>query len=680
VVFTPISFELRPDGSNGAFDNPPLSIGADVQFIGELETDAPVSGGMAGIAGTLYAVLQTFQPVGNPPLPNAVPSGAFYALQITNATPVNTPVAMTFTGTNPQVNGTLTVEIDSTGTNYVFRFIGVFTMLEDLGPAPVWQNSRRLLFSVNGEVNPLVNTAPWVYSGTRELRLAIRHLAGTVWSATDLVRNRAARWYNAEPNAAPPTAVTNFSLALTIGGQPAMQVSSVEPTEATITFNSSNPQKRLLLGLIRTDAVNASATWFDAVAGGFAYLVNEPTSAFLPVHRGLPIFRGPATPIAPATPPTWTGSFVIDPANIVAGATYRLVAVVFYDPAGVDEDSYSFITNELPTLDVPSPCPPALNARIIDYRTQHPSILNGAACYERLRAETDWHGASYAACRAAKGFPETLQAAASSMRVRIYEQVGSNRRVYADQVAPKTNATTMAGGPLSATWDGARWSAGYDFRVRWEPNVPNLYDLDANGVVLAPTGNQNWAGKTLYIEWLFTLAHTSPQPYETTLEFKQRFSVASASDCFRFEFFDASGNPTSSLCAGSGNMTVCVNACFSFSGGDRVILAMLPENYALTSIREYESWTGELSQLQQGPVVFGDSTWDANGRACFVVDTNQLLNLTQYKAVIIVKPLVTPSGDPCEDCFQYVGLPLNNEELANLADCFLFDMRNNNLS
>ena len=680
MVLTPISFDLRPDGSAGSFDNPALSIGADVELLGELQTDAPVSGGLAGLAGTLYAVLQPFQPVGNPPLPNLVPPTAFYALQITNATPVNAPLAMTFTGSNPQVNGMLAVEIDDTATNYVLRFTGRFTMLEDLGPAPVWQNSRRLLFTVNGEINALANAAPSVYSGTRELRLAVRHLANSVWSAADLVRNRAARWYNSEPNAAPPTAVTNFSLALAIANQPATQVSSVEPTEAIITFDSPHPQTRLLLGLIRTDAANQSATWFDAVAGGFAYLVNQPTTAFLPVHRGLPIFRGPATPIAPATPPTWSGSFVIDPANIVAGATYRLIAVVFYGPPSVDEDSYSFITNELPTLDVPSPCPPVLNARIIDYRTQHPSILTGAACYERLRAETDWHGANYAACRAAKGFPETLQATASSVRVRIYEQVGPNRRVYADHVAPKVNATTMAGGALSATWDGARWRAAYDFRVRWEPGVPNLYDLDSSGSVIAPTGNQNWAGKTLYIEWLFTLAHTLPKPYETTLEFRQRFSVASASDCFRFEFFDANGKPTSSLCAGSGNMTICVNACFGYSGGDRVILAMLPENYPLTSIREYESWVGQLSQLEQGPVVFGDSTWDANGRACFVVDTNQLLNLTQYRAVIIVKPLVTPSGDPCEDCFQYVGLPLSNEDLADLADCYLFDMRNNDLS
>ena len=680
MVFSPIAFDLRPDGSAGALDNPPLSIGADAEFVGEIQTDAPVSGGLAGLVGSLYAVLQPFQPVGNPPLPNSVPSGAFYALQITTGTPVNVPVPMVFTGTNPQLNGDLAVEIDDSGTNYVFRFAGHFTMLEDLGAAPVWQNSRRLLFSVNGESNPLANTAPSVYSGTRELRLAVRHLAGTVWSAADLVRTRAARWYNSEPNASPPTDVTNFGLALTIGGQPATQISSVEPTEAVITFDSINPQVRLLMGLIRTDAVNSSATWFNAVAGGFAHLINEPTNSFLPVHRGLQIFRGPSSAVAPATPPQWSGAFVIDPANIVAGATYRLVAVAIYSPPGFDEDSYSFITDELTTLDVPSPCPPALNARIIDYRTQHPSILTGAACYERLRAETTWEGASYAACRSAKGYPETLQAAASSMRVRIYEQVGGNRRVYADHVATKINPTTMAGGALSAAWNGAAWEAGYDFRVRWEPGVPNLYDLDPNGLVLAATGNQNWAGKTLYIHWSFTLEHSSPQPYETTLEFRQRFTVASASDCFRFEFFDANGNATSGLCAGSGNMTVCVNACFGFSGSDRVILAMLPDNYRLTSIREYESWTGNLAQLQQGPIIVGDSTWDAEGRACFLVDTNQLLNLTQYRVVLIVKPPVTSGGDPCADCFQYVGVPLNNEYLAELSDCFLFDMRNNDLS
>ena len=65
------------------------------------------------------------------------------------------------------------------------------------------------------------------------------------------------------------------------------------------------------------------------------------------------------------------------------------------------------------------------------------------------------------------------------------------------------------------------------FRIRNEPSVKNLFSYreQENQPLPVPLGNQDWSGKTVFLEYRFRLQHTAPEPFEDILIFTQRIDV-----------------------------------------------------------------------------------------------------------------------------------------------------------
>jgi len=684
IVFTSLPLTLRP-ATGTPYSNPPLSVGMPVEFIAAFTTDVPVAGGIIGLAGDLYATVDLFVPVGSPAPPMSLPAAPYWVWALDGTTTANTVYDMNFAGSNPQENGEVSFEVDNSGANFVIRFAGWFVLLEDTNGTGAVQNQRRLLFNSVGSPTVLANSVVSIFRQNRNLRLNLRHFVNpATWTGATAARVYSSRWYNSNVFALPPITLKNLSVDLTIGGNPVAGIGSIDNTRVDFSLESIAVNPRAWVYLIRTDTVDASQNWQGNYAGAYAALVTQlagPLTLPAPYDSrivGLPSIIGPSTALAPSAPGEVAGSFTIDSTEILAGAKYRLVFVVFHDEPAFTTDSYSFISDEFETYNLAQPCPIGLEGRIKDYRTEHPDILLNAAPYERLRFETDWAAAPFEACRPS----QSVQQNATQISVSIYEEAGTTRHVFADYLAMKTNVTNMQSteGSLRAVWDPAleTWFAGLDLRVRWEDNLPNLYDLDTlTNTQNPPTQTQDWAGRVLWVQWSFLLKNGVN---EDEFIFRQKIEVTSVDSCFNWELRDSAGNPINTFCEELDAVQICVFGCSNWLSGDQLIFAAIPADYPLFRLREYDPNLGILPQLDQPPIFQAAATWDAEGRACFSVDATQMQELVQYRFVVIRKPFIAPPDVPCTDCLIYVGIPLAPFDLHDLFDCFLHDMGNNFLS
>lgn len=685
IVFTPIAstFNAPNQTTNAGL---PLSVGSPVEFSATFATDVPVAGGIAGLAGTLFASMDLFVPVGSPPPPMSAPAAPFWAWQIDGTTVAGSPYLMIYNGTNSQQNGEVSFEIDDTGPNYAITFTGWFVLLEDTNGTAGLSNSRRLLFNAVAAATALDNTTPSVYNANRAFRFTVRHFMGVAtWSGSSLTRLHTARWYGRDVLNAAPVEFSSMVTALQIGVNPATGIGSLNDTTVTLTFGTSLTAPTPITAwvyLIRTDTTNSAPLWFGNYAGGYAEISTAVSGALaLPAPydsrlTGLPAITGPSTALAYLGIGFARTVFTISAAEIVAGARYRFVAVLYWE-AGGDADSYSFISDEFGTFDTPSPCSIGIEGRLYDYRTEFPNHLQNAAPYERIRAAVDFKAAPFEACRPGQSVRDT----ATQIGVTIYEESGTTRYVFAEYLSTKTNLTTITSGAgPTALWDAlnAQWVAELDFRIRWEGNIPNLYDLDTTTNTQNPaTQTQNWAGRTLWVEWSLLLQSGAN---EDQFIFRQRIDVANVDDCFTWELRNSGGDLISTWCEDLDTVQVCVSACTGWSLNDELIFAAVPAEYPLARLREFDPNTGLLPQLGQPPIFLADATWDGDGTACFFVDAQQVPALVNYRFVVIRKPFIAPPPEPCVDCFIYVGQPLENYDLFDLIDCYLFDMRDNFLS
>lgn len=684
IAFTALSLTLRP-ATGSPYDNPALSVGTPVEFIAEFSTDVPVVGGIGGVAGDLYATVDLFVPPGSPAPPFSLPANPYWVWAIDATTAVNTRYSMNYSGTNPQENGETSFEVDDAGVNYVIRFTGWFVLLEDTNGSGSVQNQRRLLFNSISSPTALANSATSVFRQNRNLRLNLRHfVAPATWTGTTATRVFTSRWYNSGILATPPFALQNLNVDLTIGGNPVSGIGSLNDTLVEFTLDSTAVNPRAWVYLIRTDTTDSSFGWPGNYAGAYADLVTQPVGPLLlpaPYDLrilGLPAIIGPANALAPALPGQISGAYTIDSTQIVAGAKYRLVFVVFFDDFIHHTDTYSFISDEYHTFDSPQPCLIGLEGRIKDYRSTYPNILMNAAPYERIRCETDWTAAPFEACRPG----QSVQQTATQITATIYQQAGTTRHVFAEYVAMKTNLTTIKtpDGALRAVWNAGlgAWLAGLDLRIRWEGNLPNLYDLDTlTQTQNPPTQTQDWSGRSLWVDWSFLLQDGDNQD---EFKFRQQIDVTAVDACFNWELRNSAGDRITTFCDDLDAAQICVFGCSGWLANDELIFAAVPESYPLSKLREYDPNVGILPQLGQPPIFQADATWDANGRACFFVDATQIQDLVQYRFIVIRKPYIAPPAEPCVDCFIYVGIPLAPFDLFDLFDCYLYDMKNNYLA
>lgn len=673
------------DGNN-VYDNPRLCVGARMLYRAVFDTGFPVAKGPSDLYGIVYFNIASHLPIGAAPLPYfQPPPNPHYTFTIPFTPPLNTPIPLAYSGHNTQRNGTATLTIDDTNTNYRFILDGWLMLVEDQDSfTPFWQNPRRLLFNSINSGLALSNNTASVYNQDREFRVSCRYANGNGWDYADLNLVSSRRWYERETYDMPPVYFTDFQVGLKINGVGVDYLSTIEEQELEFTFKVSFlPPGKTYLYLIRVDANDTTKTFIDNYAGTFAEVVPTPSNTFLPKFAGLDIFKGPTSGLLPySIPSTWGAILHTHPANLVNGAKYRFVLVVYADTPGKDKEAYSLISQEFQASAIPAPCPPGVQAYINDIRTTHPSIAKGLAGYERIRSNITWIQTPFQQCRQAKNLPGDLRASATQMIYRVYEQVGTIRHVLFEAIGNKTGPNTIAGQNLLAIWANNSWQADANFRIRWEPNVPNLYDFDtSNNVVSAGTSNQDWINKSLWGEWVLVLNHTVPVPHTEEYVYRQRLYTVPPSTCYSFRFEDQDGNIIRNLCDNVERLKIRVTACANWQAGDRLVWAIVPENYILQDLREYESWTpSTLTQLQQSPFLFGDSTWSSAGQAVIEVDIDSLESLRRYRLIIINKRLVQPPATPCVDCSQYVGQPLVDEYLQQLIDCYLFDMQNNFLA
>jgi hypothetical protein len=686
IVFTPLASSFdAPNQATGA--GLPLSVGSPVEFTATFQTDVPVAGGISGLAGTLYATVDLFVPVGSANPPFSIPGAPFFAWQIDGTTATATPYDMNYSGTPAQQNGEVSFTVDDSGVNYVIEFAGWFVLLEDTNGSGAVNNARRLLFNAISAATALDNTAASVFRQNRMFRLNLRHfVAPATVTGASLTRLHTARWYDRDLLNAAPVEFSNMQTALAIGVNPVSGIGSLNNTDVQLTFDTtlSNPTPiAAWVYLIRTDTTNNAPPWPVNYAGGYAEITSTGSGTLaLPAPYdsrivGLPALVGPSAALAFAGLGQATCQFTVDAAQIIAGARYRFVAVLFWEDGGGDADSYSFISDEYGTFDTPAPCSIGINGNLYDYRTEYPNHLQGAVPYERLRAVMYFQAAPFEACRPG----QSVQQTAAQIGVTIYEESGTTRYVFAEYLSSKSSLTTITSGAgPTAIWDAlnAQWHAELDFRIRWEGNLPNLYDLDTTtNTQNPPTQTQDWSGRTLWIEWSFLLQDGAN---EDEFRIRQRVDVVGVDDCFTWELRNSGGDPINTWCEDLDAVQVCVYGCAGWLPDDELIFAAVPAEYPLVRLREFDPNTGLLPQLGQPPIFLGDGTWDGDGRACFFVDATQVPALTDYRFVVIRKPYIAPPAEPCVDCFIYVGIPLEPYDLFDLAECYLFDMRGNFLA
>ncbi len=657
IAFTQVSFD------HGAYITPGPSYPNPQQAFGDLMLTQTVldTDSATAVLGQIYLKPALFLPIGANPEPSTAPPAPYWYFEVDGATPLNTPLDMSYVGPPNCKNGDYTIEFQISGGGF-WRWIirSLVVLLEDTNgyPDSALQNNRRFIYNVKNASGALQNSASSAYNESRLHRQTVwfYNPAANEWSRFKAQKAFSLRYFNSEVLAAPATIVHDFTFELKRSASVVTNLSASEITDLTLRFqtNYTGGDLRLMLWAFRLDANDNSQFFWQnakadlAVVNTFALpgpLPAPPTAGFLATNE---IFTAPSNQPNEAPAGFWTADCKIIPTNLVSGARYRLIAVV-HNLNGSQFDSHSFVSPEYRVDALPSVCPPDIDADLSDYLYVYGNNLI-VSPQERIKGRVRFMGDIYDACRV----PLALRQKSKSIEITAYSLNGGYKHVHDSILLVRDLFGNWVNPTLSTapryvvlTEDGpGNWlQIEYFFRVRYEANLYNLatYLASDNTLQPIPLDNQDWTNKRIYLEYKLTIEN-SPIPLygigQDILIFTQQIYCHDYDDnCLDIQFSYPNGTPVTTICDFETQFRACVTNCrpdpdLFIAGIDRNV-------YAQERFREGESFSGVLPQLLQPPFVSVDDVFDPD--ACATINVQLLEIETKYRFVAIRKPIPQPT-------------------------------------
>jgi hypothetical protein len=361
--------------------------------------------------------------------------------------------------------------------------------------------------------------------------------------------------------------------------------------------------------------------FLQAIKADIATVPNSGSNVPLPVPYGLytqwgggTVLYSPSFQLFNVVGDLWRTQFIIKASQLTPGASYRVIVVVNYEQAVNKLASYSFISSSL-TADTPPPLiPPLITGMLRDYNSEYGNAIQ-CAPYERLESELSVNYNVYDAKRIA--FSGGWFAALQRIEVSLYYLESIYRQVVEKHSFTRNgngNGTWNANGKGEVNIDPYSYEMQmkYPFRIRSEQNTANVVTLiESSQTPVAPAnGNQDWTGKTIYVEYKFILDYQNPISFQDELIFTQVVAVKAFDETtMTIELQEQNGDPLRVFCSGGTDCYVKVTDLNNSTDANFIAITD-KEIFSLPNVKEYESYSGLLARLSESPLVSADLQFD----------------------------------------------------------------------
>lgn len=437
-----------------------------------------------------------------------------------------------------------------------------------------------------------------------------------------------------------------------------------DPLGNTITKISSTFDTKVRFRCVAPDTVTEVFVWLIKVTGRGG--VTDPTvdmKTFYEASTENILTVGGSTTIdnkikSPSTAPALiTGkyeiSFHIDKSLVLPGELYRVIAIPHYNMEVYEVNS--FISNmlevDLPTFNGNGY---EFTGTLTDYNKEFTG--NDLVCVveERIKSKlvVDYSGDVFKddiLARLGLVVPNDIYTYLQNIKCEIYEDIGTTRHYYKRSQAsfslfllawaiPSDMSFTNVGGILTINWD---------WRNRYESWIPNIESQISGFILMSPTSNQNWAGRTLKVKYSLQLNYYDyAVPFSDNLVFIQ--TIRPKGYTSDVEIFKEDGEEIGNAEFFCSDESECLKAKFNLPNPEDYNLITTVEKSpgTITSIEENEEYLGELAQLDSDKFASQEVSYSETeatfGKFC--LDNSKFVLNLPYKisAIAKKKPNVIP--------------------------------------
>lgn len=415
--------------------------------------------------------------------------------------------------------------------------------------------------------------------------------------------------------------------------------------DTKVSFKITNPAGvlKVFAWLIRVDTFDDTVDFLTNYEASFADVITSGSG-----HNKIK---------SPLTSPTHIGSnvyestFFIDKTQLVQDTRYRIICIAYYANGSVEVNSY--ISDEY-AVDA-YPCYQGdgidFTANLADYDKVYTGNNLECVVEERMRSMIQmdytldkWKDDIFN--RLGLVVTNDIRRYLTNIDLEIYETytdplLGTVKNIFDRKNAVKLNATTYStpsGMVLNFGTDLARFY--YYWRNRYEDHLPCIQTL-VNGVAQTPVfETQNWADKTLYVEWRLKFIYDDyTTPFSDTIILYQMIRVADYNREILIKNQDTTQPNKTSFCKGE---EMCLyGELATVSPTDYHIINNIEASPGNSStIEESEQWVGGvLDQLTTDKIYDQDSAFGANKKGNFCIDTTKLIAGLTYKISMIAKKI-----------------------------------------
>lgn len=348
----------------------------------------------------------------------------------------------------------------------------------------------------------------------------------------------------------------------------------------------------------------------------------------------------------------------VDLTQLAAGETYRFIAVVYLEEYG---NLYvnSFISDEyavgLPQFDGTGY---AFEAKLTDYLNDYTGNDLTCVVEERIKS-TITLDYSYNTFKNdifnRLGLTLTnndIRRYLTKITCEIFEDLGATVHYLKRDIAYKTSPTTYTTPTgLSLDFTGEVLTIEWDWRNRYESAIANVETTISN-VIVAPSSNQDWGGRTLQIRFKLELYYDDySTPFSDTIHYLQQINVKDYCLPTILKINQENGQAVASY--------YCNDADPEFEAEN---FLTAPETYKLittaeldpgniASIEENETFTGELTQLTSTKFSAQEEDYSETEttKAKFSLDVNNFFVNLPYKISAMAKYAIPVNARITED-------------------------------
>ncbi len=591
-------------------------------------------------------------------------------------TPGLYPMAMDVpVGANPNVNNNCQVFLEVL-TSTTFNIILEFYMIYDettMQNVSYQNNHNKLLMDMKTATSELaVSAATNMYNSASPnftINLLIEkpnqiHAPSTYlytdYAAPVIGAQFSSRFYNLnETGNAPYFSNPVWELSRTSVSVP--NLSATVNTDVLFKIDSPTLPTKILAWIIRTDKFDDNVTMFDNYE---ANLVDVATGG---TGIGVDKIIAPVIDIALVSGTTYKCGFTLDATKLSNLGKYRLIAIV-YDSANLEVNS--FISDEYSVDSEPCFDGEGFDAiaSLDDYNRQFLGNDLECAIEERMRSKlklyypfNKWKNDIFNRLGLTVG--NDIRRYLTNVIVTIYDTTvdptfGIIQNVYDYKSSLKygvNSYTAQSGLTLSF---GNTWAEFvYEWRNRFETNIPCIGTL-VNGIpVTPPQSDQYWGGKTLTIAWkLYFTYDDYNTPFTDEVVFFQQIRVKDYSNISIKHIYTGPRGGYDEVVDFCQGEAPCFTSEIDSPLSDRkLIVNIVPDGGSVNVLNEAEDWEGnQLTQLTTPSITNEDENYVIAGpltNAGFCIDTSKL-SVNSYQVSALAKKYVdtgfriTEKGNP----------------------------------